>query len=161
AATNSTLSVSNLIGNLTPGTTYHAVLVATNSLGIATGNDIAFTTLPLPPTVATLSATVVSSTNATLHGTVNPNGGAASGYFQYGLKRNYDNESMFVQLPATNAALNLPGLVVNSLRGPAGTNWGQSSLSNSDWCIASSADGSHLVAGAYGGGIHTSTNSGS
>src|SRR5262249_53952346 len=43
-ATNVTLSVSNLVNNLAPGSTYHFQLVASNSLGVNAGADVTFTT---------------------------------------------------------------------------------------------------------------------
>src|SRR5262249_55240030 len=48
-ATNTTLSVSNLINNLTPSTTYHFQLVASNSVGTSLGNDLTLTTAPTSP----------------------------------------------------------------------------------------------------------------
>src|SRR5215204_2844836 len=71
------------------------------------------------PAATTLAATSIGQTNATLQGTVNPNGASAAAYYQYGLTTNYDNLGGFVALPATNAAQTLPGLIVNSLRSPA------------------------------------------
>src|SRR6185369_9846124 len=82
AATNTTLSVSNLIASLSPGTTYHFQLVATNSAGAA-GANLSFTTSPLVPTVTTLAASGITATNATLNGTVNPGSGATTAYFRY------------------------------------------------------------------------------
>jgi subtilisin family serine protease len=43
----------------------------------------------MPPTVTTGSATSVSSTSATLNGTVNPNGASTTYYFQYGTSTSY------------------------------------------------------------------------
>jgi hypothetical protein len=115
------------------------------------------------PVATTLAATSVGQTNATLNGTVNPNGATAAAYFQYGLTTNYGNIGSFLALPATNTAQTLPGLVVNALQGPAGANW---TLSGAPagfqyLAIASSADGTRLAAGENGGGIYVSTNSGS
>jgi hypothetical protein len=45
------------------------------------------------PVVTTLAATGVTATNATLHGTVNPNGSVTTAYFQYGLTTNYGSFS--------------------------------------------------------------------
>jgi hypothetical protein len=44
---------------------------------------------PLPPTVTTEAVTGVQPTEATLHGTVNPNGNATNYYFQYGETTSY------------------------------------------------------------------------
>ena len=111
AATNLTLSVSNLISGLSPGTTYHFQLVASNSLGVASGADLTFTTSPLVPTVTTLAATGVTATNATLNGTVNPGGGTTTAYFQYGLTTNYGSFSATNSLVATNTALSVSSLI--------------------------------------------------
>jgi hypothetical protein len=53
-ATNTTLSVSNLIGGLLPGTAYHFRLVAGNSAGTTLGGDLVFTTLA-PPAISGLT----------------------------------------------------------------------------------------------------------
>ena len=55
AATNATLSVSNLIASLSPGTTYHYRLVATNSAGTTLGADMTFTTSAVQPVGFTLT----------------------------------------------------------------------------------------------------------
>src|SRR5262249_53568940 len=89
AATNVTLSVSNLISGLAPATIYHFQLVASNSAGTTLGTDLTFTTSAAAPSATTLAATSITSTNATLNGSVNPNGAAASAYFRYGLTTNY------------------------------------------------------------------------
>src|SRR3954471_13003506 len=92
------------------------------------------------PVAATPAATGIGQTNATLHSSVNPNGALAAAYYQYGLTTNYDNLGGFVALPATNPAQTLPGLSVNSLRGPAGASWTQTSAQVTNWSsVASSA----------------------
>src|SRR5205085_7568021 len=48
-------------------------------------------TVSAQPAATTLAATGIGQTNATLHGTVNPNGALATAYYQYGLTTNYDN----------------------------------------------------------------------
>jgi len=80
-ATNIALSVSNIVGSLSPGTIYHFQLVASNSAGISLGSDLTFTTQPAPPAVTTLSASSITPTDATLNGTANPIGGATRGLF--------------------------------------------------------------------------------
>jgi len=67
------------LAELNPNTTYIVRSFAVNSAGIAYGNNIYFATLPLTPcdqlpTAATLAATDLTSTGATLNGTVNANG---------------------------------------------------------------------------------------
>jgi DNA-binding beta-propeller fold protein YncE len=65
--------------DLTPGTTYHFALIATNAAGTTVGEDETFTTLPasVPPTtplVETGSAEAVSQSSAVLTGAVDPEG---------------------------------------------------------------------------------------
>lgn len=80
------------IVSLSPSTTYHYRIVATNANGSASGSDATFTTSPaaaLPPTVTTAAATGVSASGATLNGSVNPNGLATTVYYQYGPTSSY------------------------------------------------------------------------
>jgi hypothetical protein len=63
---------SNLSG-LTAGSTYHIRAYATNSVGTAYGADLSFTTLGEAPECITQPATNVTSSGATLNGTVNAN----------------------------------------------------------------------------------------
>jgi hypothetical protein len=77
----------NLTG-LTPGTTYHFRLVGQSAGGTSLGADNTFTT-PAPPAVVTGPASGVSSTLATVNGTVNPQGQPTSYHFQYGTTTGY------------------------------------------------------------------------
>ena len=113
------------------------------------------------PSVTTQPATSVTVSNATLNGTVNPNGAVTTAYFQYGLTANYENISTASVLPSGNAAVAVPGFGVNSLRGPAGPNVRPFSSDILHWgAIAASADGLKLAAAGYTGGIWLSTNGG-
>ena len=78
------------LAGLTPGITYHYRVAATNSNGEGYSSDGSFTTLG-PPEVWTLSATTVTATNATLNGTVNPNGYPTAAWFQWGTTTSYGN----------------------------------------------------------------------
>src|ERR687888_2794724 len=79
-------NVAATIGGLTPSTTYHFRIVATNSAGTRYGADRTFTTLgPTgPPVVITNPATLVASFSATLNGSVDPHGLTTNVRFQYG-----------------------------------------------------------------------------
>ena len=70
------------ITGLTAGTTYYYCAIAQNSVGTSFGSVLTFTTTT-PPTVATLAATPVTATTATLNATVNPNGFTTTGWFRY------------------------------------------------------------------------------
>ena len=68
---------------LSPGTTYHYRIVATNDLGTAFGGDQEFTTFQPPSIAAATSANVTAST-ADLLAKINPNGAATTYRFEYG-----------------------------------------------------------------------------
>jgi trimeric autotransporter adhesin len=112
--------VANLAG-LTPNETYHFRLVATNSNGTTLGNDVTFMTSDTPPSAplaVTEAATDVTTTTATLHGSVNPNRAQTTVRFQYGLTTSYDHETAEITLPAGNGVVPLmaalTGLTPNS-----------------------------------------------
>jgi hypothetical protein len=68
-------TISYMIAPLTPGTTYHYRLNASNSNGTTHGNDQTFTTTSISsPTAQTLDATSVTTSTAQLNGSLNPNG---------------------------------------------------------------------------------------
>jgi MYXO-CTERM domain-containing protein len=67
---------------LTAGTTYYFCAIASNAAGTGFGSVLTFVT-PAAPTVATVSATNVTSTSALLDGSANPQFAAATGWFRY------------------------------------------------------------------------------
>lgn len=91
--------VTSSLSSLTPGTTYHFRVVATNAGGTAIGSDQTFKTdgsapAPAPaPTVTTGSATA-STTSAEVQGSVNPNGASTGYYFEFGTTTNYGNQTL-------------------------------------------------------------------
>ena len=82
------VSVSEPLTGLTPNTTYHFRVSASNSLGTKQGADKAFTTLKLP-TATTEDALNVKATWATLFAKVSPNGVQTSYQFEYGPTASY------------------------------------------------------------------------
>jgi alpha-tubulin suppressor-like RCC1 family protein len=89
AAGTSAVNVTAPISGLTAGATVHYRVLATNSGGSATGADVSFqtTTAGIPtavPSVITGSASNLTTSTATLQGTVNPNGGSTNAFFDYG-----------------------------------------------------------------------------
>jgi hypothetical protein len=90
-------NVSSPLTGLSPGTTYHYRLVATNAGGTTQGADGLFTTSAAPG-VSTAAPTGLSATGATLNGTVSPNGRATTWYFEYGKSSAYGTKT-----PAQNA----------------------------------------------------------
>ncbi|MCZ7685287.1 MAG: hypothetical protein M5U28_43525 [Sandaracinaceae bacterium] len=78
----SSTSFNQDITGLTPNTTYWYCAITQNSVGMAFGTVVPFTTAA-PPTVVTNAATSVSSSSAILNGAGNPNRAATTGYFRY------------------------------------------------------------------------------
>jgi len=100
---------------LTPATTYHFRIEATNGSGTTNGLDGTFTTAGAP-VVVTGAATGVTATSATLGGTLNPSGLAATYVFQYGPTTAYGQQTPAlsagagtVTVPATAAITGLTG----------------------------------------------------
>ena len=88
----SAVQVLHQISSLLPNTTYHFRMVGQNSGGTSYGADLTCTTPPPavnPPTVTTEPATSVTSSSATLNGTVNPNGASVTGWFEWGTSMAY------------------------------------------------------------------------
>ncbi len=65
------------ITGLTPGTLYYVRSYATNSVGTSYGAQTSFTTLNTPTISATAYATSITSSTATIGGTITSDGGAA------------------------------------------------------------------------------------
>jgi hypothetical protein len=87
---NSPVAVSAPIATLTPGTTYHFRVLARSATGANAGEDRTFFSTPEAPAVTTGVASSVSTSSATLNGTVNPNRGAVSECeFEYGTSTAY------------------------------------------------------------------------
>lgn len=112
------VEVSAAIGSLTPNTTYHYRLVATNASGTALGLDVAFTT-PKPPAPVVVSGrpAAVSLSSATLTGTVDPKGPATSYFFQWGKSTAYGG-----QTPVGSAGPGTETVAVSAAIGPLSAN---------------------------------------
>jgi hypothetical protein len=85
------LNVTANISSLSANTTYHYRIVASNSSGTTMGSDRTFTTLTGTgaPVVTTGSATSVTSSSATLNGSLDPHGLTTTVSFQYGTTTSY------------------------------------------------------------------------
>ncbi len=102
------------LAELIPNTTYIVRSFAVNCAGTAYGENICFTTLPLcdqVPTATTLAATDITSTGATLNGTVNANGLSTTVTFEYKELGSMSRASLFwknvsaTQSPITGTTL--------------------------------------------------------
>jgi len=88
---NTYLNISANISGLLASHIYHFRIVATNSAGTRYGSDRTFTTLTATgaAVVTTNSATNVTSSSATLNGSLDPHGLTTNVYFQYGTTTSY------------------------------------------------------------------------
>src|ERR1043166_2700518 len=88
---NTYLNIGSGISSLTANTTYHFRIVASNSSGTRMGSDKTFTTLTATgaPVVTTGSATNVTSSSATLNGSLDPHGLTTTVNFQWGTTTSY------------------------------------------------------------------------
>ncbi|MFL6051043.1 MAG: hypothetical protein ACJ738_14845 [Gaiellales bacterium] len=81
---NDDVTVTDLVSGLVPATTYHYRAVVTGDGGVAVGADQVFTTFGDQPDVVTGAADSIDTTDAVLHGSVNPNGLATTAYYDLG-----------------------------------------------------------------------------
>jgi streptogramin lyase len=77
---------------LTPSTTYHYIIYASNRLGGDEGSEVVFSTTG-KPTVETKGATSVGEAGATLTAIVNPRGFETKYYFEYGTTEAYGTKT--------------------------------------------------------------------
>ena len=111
AGTTST-NVSTVINGLSPGTTYHYRLVGTNATGTTQGADAVLTTSGAPaPDAVTGAAGGISSTGATLTGSVNPNSRPTSWFFEYGTSTAYGSRTPSQSGGAGTTAFNVSAQV--------------------------------------------------
>jgi len=102
---------------LSPGTTYHFRIVATNAGGTTRGADRTFRTAanPRPPGVTGTGATQVGPVGALLHSRIDPNEGATTYYFEYGTSSSYGSRTPDRDAGAGDGAVNVSE-PVNGLR---------------------------------------------
>ena len=105
--------VSNLTG-LNGVTVYYVRAYATNVVGTGYGSNVTFTTLGQSPTAMVANAGNISTTTATLNGTVNANFLSTDVTFEYGLTTNYGNTATAIQSPLTdNTNTNVSADIIN------------------------------------------------
>ncbi len=104
-------AVTAAISGLANDATYHFRIVGSNSLGVFLGADQSFSTSANAPIATTLAATAVTTSGATLNGTVNPNGAAVTARFEYGTTTSYGTTTDLVPFSATNSAQTLTATI--------------------------------------------------
>lgn len=99
--------VSATLTGLSPNTTYDVQLVAVYGAGKTKveGGNMTFKTAapPSAPTASTQPATGVTETEATLKGTVNPDGEATEYFFEYGTSTSFGQQTGEVTLPTSES----------------------------------------------------------
>ncbi len=106
--------------SLTPNTTYHYRISATNHTGTSQGSDSSFRTSVATPTALTGSASLVGEVSAELNATVNPNGHTVSDcHFEYGTEESYGTSIPCSSLPGGGTSpvpvtVNLTSLTPNT-----------------------------------------------
>lgn len=100
------VAISVRLAGLTPDTTYHYRLVATNAAGVRNSARRTFRTQATPrPLVTVNPATEITSRSATVSGTVNPQGRATRYRFEYGTGSNLNRRTPFVDVGNGTAAV--------------------------------------------------------
>lgn len=91
------VSAAQTVCSLTPNTTYDYRIAASNSTGTTYGQNESFKTAESGssscPTATTEGVTNLSTTEATLNGTVNPSGLETKYYFEYGTQATYGHKT--------------------------------------------------------------------
>ncbi len=82
-------AVSAAVSGLQPNTTYHYRVYSSSCGGNTPGADLTFTTLCSAPVANTNAASVISSTGATMNGTVTAYNSTTTVTFEYGLTTGY------------------------------------------------------------------------
>ncbi len=94
--------VTSDLSGLAGGTTYHLRIVASNAAGTAVGPDMTLATTAGAPLAVTGAATQITASSATLHGSVNPNGGEVTGCrFELGTSPAYTTSVPCASLPGS------------------------------------------------------------
>jgi len=111
------VGVTATLTGLTPDTSYQYRIVATSSLGTTDGGTGVLNTTQAP-VVTTGDVSKLATSSATLNGTINPEGVAASWYFQYGLSTAYGTKTPVMNLAASsnysNVSVAISGLAPHS-----------------------------------------------
>ena len=100
----STGAFTSSITGLSPNTTYYVKAYATNTAGTVYGDQVSFTTTANAPSATTDAADNITSSSATLNGTVNPNGVSTTVTFEYGTTTSYGSTATVGESPVTESS---------------------------------------------------------
>jgi hypothetical protein len=100
-----------VLGNLSPDTSYLAQATATNAVGTHLGPLMTFSTTGAPA-VASQSFEILSTTQATLTGTIHPDGHPTRWYFQYGPTTAYGLRTAIEGVGASRASVKVSRTLV-------------------------------------------------
>ncbi|MDB6019791.1 MAG: Fibronectin type domain protein, partial [Pedosphaera sp.] len=131
------LLVSASISGLVAGTTYHYRAAATNGVATSLGNDLAFTAAGGIPQATTLTAFGISTNQATLNGSANPNSAATTVYFAYGLTTGYGTTNLVGNIGNGSSSVSI-SRTINSLS--AGATYHYRLFASNSIAIASGND---------------------
>jgi hypothetical protein len=92
------------ITDLIPNSTYHYRIVGSNASGSIVGDDLTFTTLPAPPTLASS----ITPTGARIHATLDPNHSPTSFHIDYGTTTAYGETAPIPDAEAGEASTDIP-----------------------------------------------------
>jgi endonuclease I/uncharacterized OsmC-like protein len=95
------------VTSLAACSTYHFRATASNSGGTRNGSDLSFSTACPSPTVTTGAVVGLTTTEATLGGTVNPNGVSTAASIEWGLTTSYGQMTTGQAMGAGSSALPL------------------------------------------------------
>jgi phosphodiesterase/alkaline phosphatase D-like protein len=116
----SAVSLGASLTGLSPNTTYYYRAAAQNASGTQKDGILSFTTGAVLPTVATGAASAVTSSSATMNGSVNPNGSSATAWFEWGTSSTLSTftsttaQSVGSGTTAVSFSANLTGLTPNT-----------------------------------------------
>lgn len=113
----SSVPVSAALTGLVAGNVYYYRLSATNENGTSEASAQSFATLPAVEGVGTAAATAVTSSTATLNGTLEPNGVETQYHFEYGTTSEYGSSTESTEAGSqsgpTAVSASLTGLLPN------------------------------------------------
>ncbi|MGI5880285.1 MAG: S-layer homology domain-containing protein [Syntrophomonadaceae bacterium] len=108
-------AVSKVISGLIPNTTYHYRAKGVSAGGTINGGDQTFTTPAAAPAATTNAAGSITTTGATLNGTVNANNASTTVTFEYGTTTAYGSSATAAQSPVSGTATTAVSADIGSL----------------------------------------------